>query len=72
MAVSNAPQRDARILVTDRSGHARHAKTDAHGVATFSLTPGRYAVTGPCGLGPKSVTVRPDHAAHVELHCDVP
>jgi hypothetical protein len=52
MADSNAPQPNAPIAVTDVLGSTRHAVTDASGLASFSVRPGRYTITSPsCGSG---------------------
>ena len=72
MAASNEPDAGARILVTDRAGSTSSAKTDSDGIATFSLRPGHYTVSGPCTVGARAVDVRSGPAAHVELRCDVP
>ena len=72
MAASNEPDAGARIVITDRAGNTQRAKTDADGIATFSVRPGYYSVSGPCTVGTRSVTVRSNRAAHVELRWDVP
>jgi hypothetical protein len=72
MAASNTPRTGAQIVVTDASGHSRQARTNGDGVATFSVAAGRYTLHAPCEPGLRAVRVRPNHAAHVEVHCDVP
>jgi hypothetical protein len=73
MALNNAPEPGAPISVTDMTGHTRTAKTDAAGVATFVVAPGRYIVNTPmCGHGPQPVTARASRTAYVQVRCDVP
>ena len=73
MAASNAPQSNARITVTDRSGHTWTAQTNRLGIASFAVPAGSYQVHGPCGpVAPKAVAVRAGHTARVRVHCDVP
>jgi hypothetical protein len=73
MVLNNAPEPGAPISVTDMTGHTRTAKTDAAGVATFVVAPGRYIVNTPmCGHGPQPVTARPSRTAYVQVRCDVP
>jgi hypothetical protein len=73
MAASNAPQRDARITVTDRSGHTWTARTNRLGIASFAVPAGSYQVHGPCEpTKPEVVAVRSGHIARVQVQCDVP
>lgn len=74
MALSDAPQRNARVVVTNEAGRKWTAKTDAAGLATFSVQPGRYDVASPpCGpASARHVTVEAGQVARVEVRCAVP
>lgn len=73
MADSNAPEPNARVIVTNGAGRDWRASTGAGGVARFFLRPGRYLVTSPtCGHGPQHVVVRAGRLAHVQIQCAIP
>ena len=73
MAASNAPQPNAPIVIIASDRIRRTSRTDARGIATFSVLPGRYIVDSPtCGHGPQRVVIHPNLVAHVEVRCDIP
>jgi hypothetical protein len=73
MALSNAPDPSAPIVLTGRDGTTQTRRTHRDGIATFSVLPGRYTVESTtCGHGPQSVVIRANRLARVEVRCDVP
>lgn len=74
MALSDAPQPNASVVVTNEAGRKWTAKTDSAGLATFSVQPGPYDVASPpCGpASARRVTVEAGQAARVEVRCAVP
>jgi hypothetical protein len=67
------PAAKVPIIVIDAAGQARHASTDHHGIAHFTVVPGRYTVVSPmCANARQQVTVRPNTPVRVEALCDVP
>ncbi len=73
---TTAPARPAAgvpLTVVDAGGQARHASTDQHGTAHFTVVPGRYTVVSPtCANARQQLTVRPNTPLQVEVRCDVP
>jgi hypothetical protein len=67
------PAAKVPIIVIDAGGQARHASTDQHGIAHFTVVPGRYTVVSPlCANARQQVTVQPNTPVQVEALCDVP
>jgi hypothetical protein len=59
MALSNAPQPRAPILVTNGAKRTWNAKTNGHGIATFSVPPGLYMINSPSCISPCSAVKLP-------------
>ena len=74
MALSNAPQPGATVVVANSKGRKWTAQTGRDGVAKFSLRPGEYAVTSlPCAPEPQTVAMKPGQLSHVQIIvCNVP
>lgn len=73
MADSNASQPDTPIVLTADGGKKLTHQTNANGVATFDVRPGRYMIDSPtCGSGPRSVVIRSVGTPQENLRCDIP
>ena len=73
MALSDSPAENENVTAVDAAGNRSVARTNANGVATISLTPGRYTVFSTYrGTGPHHVVLTAEQAARVQIGCPLP
>ncbi len=73
MALSNSPAANENVTAVDAEGRRSTAPTDADGVVTMRLAPGRYTVFSTyCGTGPHHVVLTADRSARVQIDCPIP
>jgi hypothetical protein len=73
MALSNSPAENETVTAVDGAGRKSVARTNADGLATLSLAPGRYTVFSTyCGTGPHHVVLTAEQALRVQIDCPVP
>ena len=72
MALRNSPAPHENVTALDEAGHEFAGRTDAQGVATLRLAPGRYLVFSTYCGSPTSVTLVADATRRVQIVCPVP
>ncbi|HZC72534.1 MAG TPA: carboxypeptidase-like regulatory domain-containing protein [Jatrophihabitans sp.] len=73
MALSNSPVANENVTAVNAAGRQVTAQTDADGVATMTLRPGRYTVFSTyCRVGTHHAVLAANKAAHVQIDCPVP
>jgi hypothetical protein len=73
MALSDSPAGSENVTTVDAAGRKIRARTNADGVTTLRLKPGRYTVFSTyCGTDPRHVVLSAAHTVRVQIDCAVP
>lgn len=73
MALSNSPAENENVTAVDAAGSQSRTRTDANGVATLSLAPGRYTVFSTyCGTGPHRAVLSANRTTRLQIDCPIP
>lgn len=73
MALSDSPAENENVTAVNAAGDKSVARTNADGVATLTLTPGKYTVFSTyCGTGPRHVVLATGQIVRVQIDCPAP